>query len=128
MGILTTREKIKGWSKSRLLLLRRKGHASKKGGWAFTPVQGLSITCHMGACPSILVLEVLVEVLADLDVLEHACQLVYVLRRHANVSEPFHHVFLFLAICRRLQDQASGEMCLVVAHEDIFVLYILQYQ
>ncbi len=69
-----------------------------------------------------------IEVLANFDILEHACQFVNVLCRHSYVPQPLHHVLLHFTVRRRLQDQASGEVCLVVAHEHILVLDILEYK
>ena len=41
---------------------------------------------HTGSSSALApVFELAVEVFADLDVLEHTCQLIYILSRHANI-------------------------------------------
>lgn len=42
--------------------------------------------------------ELRVQIFAHFDVLEHPAQLVYIIRRHADISQPFDHVFLFLTV------------------------------
>lgn len=42
--------------------------------------------------------------------------------------EPLHHVLLDLAVRRDVQDESAGQVSLVIAHEDVFVLDVLQHQ
>ena len=42
-------------------------------------------------------------------------------------SQPFDHVLLFLAVCRRLENESPCQVSLVVPHEHVLVLHILQY-
>lgn len=45
-----------------------------------------------------------------------------------SYPEPLHHVLLDLAVCWDVQDEPTGKVGFVVAHEHVFVLDILQHQ
>lgn len=42
--------------------------------------------------------------------------------------EPLHHVLLDLAVSRDVQDEATRQVSLVITHEHVFVLDVLQHQ
>lgn len=44
----------------------------------------------------------------------------------SSYPEPLHHVLLYLAVGWDVQDEPTGQVGFVVAHENIFVLDILQ--
>lgn len=42
--------------------------------------------------------------------------------------QPLHHVLLYLAVSRDVQDEPARQVSLVVAHEHVFVLDVFQHQ
>ena len=45
-----------------------------------------------------------------------------------DLPEPLHHVLLLLAVGTGVEDEPPGEVRLVVAHEDVLVLDVLEHQ
>ena len=72
------------------------------------------------------ILELLIQIFADFDILEHPCKFVHILGRHSHIPEPLNHILLLFAVSRGVENQSSGEVCLMVTHKHVFVLYVFQ--